>query len=360
MALPFAGVGAGAAGVFFVVPTLCAGVASPVWGALADRLGPKGLLIRAQVGLGVSFLCAGFAASPWQFLLALILQGLMGGTFAASRAYLGAQQERGALARSLTLLEAAPRLALVIAPACAGILLSLDNPIRAYCYLAALPLGAACMTWLTPEGASVVASAAPTPVAVHASAPWPPSVGSLLVLQVLFGVGSVLTLPYFTWAMGQRFPHLGRGELGLLFGVPNLTYLAGAYGMTRFCEQRDPHAVLQASFVIQALTLMGQMLTHTVVGVLLWRALMGVSMTASFVALHALIAKVSRARSAGRLFGWLEGSLKMSHVAGGILAGVGFQRFGADLMFMGGAAVFVGGVAYLTWLQQPLVKERVA
>ena len=48
------------------------------------------LLLRAQLALTVSFLFAGAAQSLPEFTAALALQGLPGGTFAASNGYLTA------------------------------------------------------------------------------------------------------------------------------------------------------------------------------------------------------------------------------------------------------------------------------
>src|SRR5689334_9785905 len=59
-----AGFFASYAGLFYVIPTLFAAIANPVWGYLADRFGKKPLLLRAQIGLTLSFFIAGFARSP--------------------------------------------------------------------------------------------------------------------------------------------------------------------------------------------------------------------------------------------------------------------------------------------------------
>ena len=47
--------GARWAGVLYVVPTACVAISAPLWGRLADRYGRKRLLLRAQLGLAVSF-----------------------------------------------------------------------------------------------------------------------------------------------------------------------------------------------------------------------------------------------------------------------------------------------------------------
>ena len=116
---------------------------APLWGRLADRFGRKRLLLRAQLGLALSFLLAGWADSPATFTVALVLQGILGGTFAASNGYLGAALEGPALSRALTLMQGSARAALVVAPIAVGSLSRWLSPHRQYALLAVLPLTAA-------------------------------------------------------------------------------------------------------------------------------------------------------------------------------------------------------------------------
>ena len=108
------------AGVLYVVPTVFGALGAPLWGRLADHFGRKRLLLRAQLGLAVAFLLAGWADSLATFTVALILQGVLGGTFAASNGYLGAALEGTALSKALTLMQGSARAALVVAPIVVG------------------------------------------------------------------------------------------------------------------------------------------------------------------------------------------------------------------------------------------------
>ncbi len=124
------------AGWLYIVPIFFTAVSSPWWGRLADRYGKKPLLLRAQLGLAASFLLAGFAPNVAVFALALGLQGLLGGTFAASNAYLATVVSGAALTRSLNLMQWSARAALVAAPAGLGLLMTIESPLELYRYLA--------------------------------------------------------------------------------------------------------------------------------------------------------------------------------------------------------------------------------
>nr|WP_299188733.1 MFS transporter [uncultured Psychrobacter sp.] len=59
-----------------------------ILGRFADTYGRKTSLLRAELGLAAGFLICGFSQSLWQLVIGLSVQGLFGGTMAASNAYL--------------------------------------------------------------------------------------------------------------------------------------------------------------------------------------------------------------------------------------------------------------------------------
>lgn len=139
------------AGVLYIVPTVFSALGAPMWGRLADRYGRKRLLLRAQLGLALSFLLAGAADSLTAFTLALVLQGFLGGTFAATNGYLAAALDGARLSRALTLMQGSARAALVAAPILVGVLSPWIDPHRQYLLMAVLPLTAAVFLSLLPE-----------------------------------------------------------------------------------------------------------------------------------------------------------------------------------------------------------------
>ena len=69
-----------------------------------------------------------------------------------------------------------------------------------------------------------------------------------------------------------------------------------------------------------------------------WRIVMGVAMTACYIALHGLVAAITHAGNAGRRFGALEGSTKWGAVAAGLVAGIAATHWGLHAAFLIGAA----------------------
>lgn len=331
-------------GWFYVVPTFFTALSSPWWGLFADRVGKKVSLLRAQLGLSASFLLAGFSHDTGLFFLALALQGMLGGTFAASNAYLATMARGADLARSLTLMQGSARAALVAAPAVLGWFAASVSPIELYRYLALLPLAAALLLWLLPEPTKTAGDDY-RPKSTAADRPLLPA-NDVYALQFAFVFATVATFPYFI-PYAQGLESVSVELAGLLFGVPNLLYLATAGVLTGRFGQRVSTAGLAWTFLLMAAALFGQAQAQSLTGLILWRTLMGLAMTGGFIALHALVAALVHESNAGRTFGWLESGSKWGAVAAGLAAGVMVDGFGPHTPFLLGAGIMTAAAAWL-------------
>jgi MFS family permease len=327
------------AGWFFVIPTLLAALSNRWWGGLADRFGKKRLLLRAHLGLAASFWLTSLAGDAWQFGAALALQGVLGGTFAASNAYLATVVAGHRLTRLLTLMQGSARAALFAGPALMGLLSHGAQPLLMYRYLALLPLLSALLVWALPSTEARHAPAAagaretPRPAGAEAIAPF-----HLYCLQFAFIFATVITFPYFVPFAEHTLADLPAAAPGLLFGLPHLVYLLCALPLSRYLGRRRLLATLAASQALLAAALLGQAGSAALAPLIAWRVAMGFAMTASYIALHGLVAAITDAGNAGRRFGSLEGSTKWGAVAAGLLAGAAVAGWGWHAPFLVGAA----------------------
>lgn len=336
------------AGWFYIVPTLFAALSSPWWGKLSDRFGKKRLLIRAQLGLSASFLLAGYASNSYVFLCALVLQGLLGGTFAASNTYLSSILSGPALVRGLTAMQWSARAALVAAPICMGLWVNTESPILLYRYIAWLPLlGALCIAFLPPGKASTMLK---TTEKTASNAP-EITARQIYAFQFIFVFATVITFPYFIPQVQAQFPSLAANWAGLLFGLPHLVYLLLALPMTRWLGKSYLLVNLGIAFVLLLASLIGQTQQTDIEWLVIWRLIMGLAMTMSFIVLHAMIASTIRHQSAGATFGWFESSSKWGGVAAGLFAGVVSAQFGLYSPLWVGAAAITISITYITVLK---------
>ncbi|MFD8702004.1 MFS transporter [Kitasatospora sp. NPDC059648] len=336
------------AGLLYIVPTVFTALGAPLWGRLADRFGQKRLLLRAQLGLTISFLLAGAADSLPAFTVALVLQGFLGGTFSATNGYLAAALNGSQLSRALTLMQGSARAALVAAPVLVGALSPWIDPHRQYLVLAVLPLTAAVLLNLLPEPARPAAARTGRDAA---EAGPPGSLGLLYAFEFAFVFATVISFPYLITLVQQRLPGVNGTVAGLLFALPHLVYLVGA-GRVHAAVEARPRTGLALGFALVALGLAGHAPAHSLLAFALTRALLGLGMTFGLVCLAVLAAEAARGRAPGRMFGTRETVSKGGAVAAGLAAALANGSSGPA------APVFTGTVAALAAALLALLTRR--
>ncbi|CAE6709286.1 MFS transporter [Candidatus Nitrotoga fabula] len=335
------------AGWLYVLPIFFTAISSPWWGRLADRYGKKRLLLRAQLGLAGSFLLAGFAPNTIIFSLALSLQGLLGGTFAASNAYLATVVSGPDLNRSLTLMQWSARAALVTAPAILGLLMVVESPLELYRYLAILPLISALLIVFLP-----VFPEQPKKIKIAEKIKGIKTVTfqQIHFLQFVFIFSTVITFPYFIQLVKTYSDGDSIALAGFLFGLPHLVYLLFAIPLSRYLGHRKLIYMMSISFLLLGVSLFAQVIFSSLSAVIIWRIIMGINMTIGFVGLHMLIAEVVNSGNAGRTFGWFESNSKWASVIAGLIAGTSVQLYDLRAPFLiGGFTLGITGL-YLTVL----------
>jgi MFS family permease len=335
------------AGVLYVVPTVCVAVSAPVWGRLADRYGRKRLLLRAQLGLALSFWLASQAQSLTQFAAVLVLQGLLGGTFSASHAYLASTLHGPQLAGALTAMQLSARAALVAAPVTVALLADHVGPQQLYGWFAVLPLLAALAVARLPEPACPAPRAASAPEAAPVRSAIP-----LYALEAAFVFATVVSFPYFLVLLREQLPTVGAGAAGLLFALPHLLYLVAARLVLAVLRTRA-RAGLLVGFAGVAVGLVLHTVPAGVPGLVLGRLLFGAGLTAGLVALSVRTSEVARGRSPGALFGALELFSKGGAVLAGVAASLLAPRTGAAVPCLLGALVAAAVAVALTVRRRP-------
>ncbi|MEU8785426.1 MFS transporter [Streptomyces sp. NPDC048637] len=341
------------AGLLYIVPTIFGAIGAPLWGRLADRFGRKRLLLRAQLGLAAAFLLAGWADSLATFATALVIQGVLGGTFAASNGYLGAALEGHALSRALTLMQGSARAALVCAPIVVGSLTPWLSPHRQYALLAVLPLTAAVMLAALPEpprvrtGAPQAATAevdADGTSAVEAATAEPSgrapdaSLRALYALEFAFVFSTVISFPYLISLVKERIPGTGPMVSGVLFALPHMCYLVAAIAVHALFHRR-PRLGIAIGFGCIAVGLAGHGVADSLTAFVAVRLVLGAGLTLGLVCMSVLAADCAKGRAPGGLFGSIEFFSKAGAVAAGVAAAAGNDWFGPTAPVLTGTAI---------------------
>lgn len=313
------------AGWYFTLPTLAAAIANPLWGKWADKIGIRASLIRAHWGLCLSFIVTGLARTPWEFAFGLTLQGLLGGTFAASNAFLASFLPRNRLATLLSVMQGSARTALFVGPACIGLLSEQYNLLQLFLYLAIFPGVAGTVLFFLPNQAQFAYQHDAAENNANTSAMSKDGLlrnpQHLYNMQAIFTVGTVLTYPYFVIDVAQRL-NMSASNAGILFGLPHALFLLFAWPLARYIHFANALTTLARFSALTCVGLLLQVLSDSLIPLIVGRILMGVGMTGAYVSINALAAANTRHASAGQHFGNLEGANKWGAVLAGLVASI--------------------------------------
>lgn len=108
------------AGLVYSAQALSMMIASPIWGALADRFGRKIMVERSMFGGAVLLFLMAFVQSAEQLVVLRAVQGLITGTMAASSALLAASIPRRKIGFAMGMLQVAIGLGIAVGPLIGG------------------------------------------------------------------------------------------------------------------------------------------------------------------------------------------------------------------------------------------------
>jgi MFS family permease len=307
-------------GFVFAWPTLLTALSGPLWGKVADRFGRRFSLIRALAGLSIAFVWVGVSSSVPELVMALTLQGLMGGTLAAANSYLATTMPRETLSTTLNWTQFSARMALVTAPLVLAVGIQYFKLQHLYIVLATLPMLGALYACTLPNDPRPGRSTGVISDTKSGNKTTPVQYASALAvcsLQALFCFAMVVTFPYF-------LPYAAPGissttAIALLYVLPHLVYLL----LQPLLKKRLPNWAFNChlSMLTLAIAACVQWQFNSGLALAAARVLFGVGIWLGYHGIHQLVAKSFQASRAGTWFGSLDSVGKLAGVAAGIAAG---------------------------------------
>lgn len=111
-------------GVLIAITPLMASVMGPLWGSLADRYGLKPMVLRATVGVAVSWVVFATATQIWHLAAARVISGLFGGYNALLIPLISVECPRDKLNQAVGSVTSARIASLALGPLVGGLLAS--------------------------------------------------------------------------------------------------------------------------------------------------------------------------------------------------------------------------------------------
>lgn len=296
------------AGILGSAPFVVAVLVTPLWGAWADRVGYKPMLVRAAAGIALATIGMGLASTPHEMLGWRCVQGAVSGVFPAAVALLSASTPPERLGEALAVLQSARSAGGLSGPLLGGTLSDVIGIRALFLVVGAISaLTAGACWWIIDEGPRPDPHAQDRGGVRLAVLVRQPAVLAVLALLILFQASGMTwwpTLALFVEQFGVGERAIGT-VTGLLVFTGGLPAMLLAPRWARLARRLGIVPLLAASLLGSGLAGAGMGLVHSLPIVFALRVVAGVSM-AGFVPLA---------------FEWLNGRVPTS--ARGRMAGVG-------------------------------------
>jgi len=293
-------------GALSAAPFVIATFATPMWGALGDRIGHKPMVVRSVIGIAVVSLGMGFANSPIELLSWRGLQGAVSGVFPAAVGLLTSLTPEERVGRALAILQATRSAGVLCGPLIGGVLADVVGIAPLFLGVATFAAATALASLLVldePKSRDAHAHPSPTPR-------WRDLVGQKAVLAMLAVVFVYQVAVMASWpTMALFVEQLGieRDAVGTMTGI--VIFAQGLPAMllvtwwVRLVPRFGLGRVLSFSIVLSGLTNFAVGLAPNVESVLVLRTLAGVAMAGfiplSFQWLNGYAPENARGRMAG-------------------------------------------------------------
>lgn len=326
-------------------------LATPVLGALSDRVGRRPVLLISILGSAFGYFLFGWAGSLWVLFVSRILDGLTGGNLSTAQAYIADRSLPEDRAKNFGMIGAAFGLGFILGPAFGGALSKIS--FQAPAYAAGI---VSLITFLTalfflPE-----------------SLPPEKRKGAVFTLRQLNPLGHIavpLKRPVLRWLLPGFFV--------LAFAMSGLTSNFAVYTLNRYGLTASQNALILVwlgvvSVVIQGYVvrkmlpkvgenrLASEALILSVIGyaALAWSpaawmlfpaiGIIAIGNGLGGPAMQGLLSRQAEAHEQGTLMGVSASLSSLARVGGPLFAGVAFDHLGMSAPYWAGAALMAGGL----------------
>jgi len=329
---------------------------APLWGALSDRAGRKPVLMASILGIALSYVWLGFAASLWQLFAARALAGVMAGNIAAAQAYIADVTPPEKRAQGMGLIGAAFGLGFIFGPAIGGLLgggdphhpdfLAPALTAAGLSFLAFLFAVAALRESLDPAQRARPRERRPlSRISILAAALDDPRLRLLVIL--LFLVTFVFAGMESTFALwSERTFGWGPRQNGYVFAYTGVVAAAIQGGLIRRLAERFGEAALVVQGAIAlALGLFAIPFVHSLLPLLAAMLLLAYGAGVSNPSLSSLVSLQAKAEERGATLGVSQSAASLARILGPAFAGLAFGAVGRSGPFLAGGVVMLAALA---------------
>jgi DHA1 family multidrug resistance protein-like MFS transporter len=330
-----AGDAAAWAGLLNTATAVTMALAAPLWGRLADRLGPKTMLMRAAFAGSVVVGLMGLATSPWQLLGLRLVQGTLTGTVAAATVLVSATAPQGRAGQRLGTLQMVIFVAAAAGPFLGGLFAELVGIRASFGVTAALLLVSGLLVLFGVEGAHP----APEEKEQKEKKAVPlPRLGLMMGLIPLFFVHVAITgvqpvLPGFVGELTGTSAGVA-GLSGQILGAGALAAALGSVVGGRLAERFGTRRVMISALVLAGLASLPQAVVVSIPELFALRVLASFALGSVIPVANLVVRAAVPAERQGEAFGIAASATSLAFGIGPLGGGLLAASFGFGTPFL--------------------------
>ncbi|MCK5314602.1 MAG: MFS transporter [Anaerolineales bacterium] len=343
------------AGMVYSAQAFTMMIASPIWGALADRYGRKLMVERSMFGGSIIILLMAFVSSAEQLVFLRAIQGLITGTMAAASALVAATVPRQRLGFSMGLLQVGMGAGIALGPLIGGSIADAFGYNYTFYVTSALLLIAGVTVLLGVEEhfepVDKLTSGWHSFVAEWRHVLSAPGIIMTYSMRFITQLGRMMIIPIAPLFIQTLLFDTTRLNtfIGLVIGAASATTTLTAVYLGRLGDRIGHRRILIVSALAAAALYLPQSLVTAGWQLLVLQALVGVALGGIVPAISALLARYTRAGEEGAVYG-LDNSINAGSRAVAPLLGaaVGYW-FGLRATFVATAVLFLAAGLLAAW-----------
>ena len=343
-------------GIAFSASYLAQAFVSPIWGAVADRIGQKPMMIRSGLAIMLVFAGMAVATSPLQIVLLRLMNGALSGFIPASSALLVRITPRERLGRAMGFLQSGPAAGNIMGPLLGGFMVQVIG-IRPTLWVGVgvMAVATALSIWGVhePPIEESVRHQRLHPLRDIRAALAHPALRDIFLVTIIIQVANTAIEPLITlYVAGFRGLSAVPFWSGLLYSLVGMAAVVASPRWGREAETRGPGRMLRIGVVLAGVGNILQVFMTTPITFGLTRLLLIVAGFAAVTpSLNLIVARHSAREFQGRAFGTYNSINQVGGMLGPLIGGFWGGAYGIRSNF-----VFTGVLFLVTaWLVKSTV-----
>lgn len=334
------------AGLAFSAQAFTMMIASPIWGAVADRSGRKLMLERATLGGAIIVGAMGFVQNAEQLVILRALQGATTGVIAANNALVASQTPKEHSGFALGVINMARWVGVAGGPLVGGVIGELFG-FRESFWITGVLLGVAgiaVVLWVQEDFHPVAKAQRPGFWASYRAIFTAQGMRGLYGLAFLRSLGATVTVPIlalFVLTLNQGEERGSVAMTGLIIGASAFTSAVSAVYLGRLGDRIGHERILFASAMLSAVLFIPQVFVTSGWQLAFWQAIGGIAIGGLVPSVSALMNIYAPAGNQGATYGLDNSVQAAARVVAPMMAAALATWVGYRGVFVGAAAIYV-------------------